>query len=524
MIRRIVDFFKRNRIGILAGAASGCLVGSSWIPFPPWALVFAYSPLFLFIEKNRSSLKQIFLAAWVCQLFLSLIGFHWIAYVSHEFGFIPWFFSILILILFSSAMHLYIPLALTISAKVSEKFRITHGASLFLSAGFLSLFEQFWPSIFAWNMAYPLLWAQSSFTQLADTIGFYGLSWLLYLSSALIAYFFISKNKFKKINLALSVSMALTLAYWWGLQKKEFWKATDAQLNVLVAQANIGNTEKIYAERGQGFQQFIVNEFFNLTRESLAKFPKTDLILWPESAFPDHLNSFAKDKNYPQQFFKFIAETNKIIMTGAYSKDPPGKAYRDDYNGVFLLNSDGTQVGEPYHKTQLLIFGEYIPFGHEIPWLAKVNPGGIGWGRGQGPQVWQLNGHKWGPQVCYESLDPMFSAELAKKGAEILFNVTNDSWFGPRFEPYQHLYMTLARGLETRRPMVRSTNTGISSAILADGSILEQSPLYQKWAGMFEVKYMTNPPLTFYSQYGQFLPLFILFLITLVAVGGRKRE
>ena len=33
--------------------------------------------------------------------------------------------------------------------------------------------------------------------------------------------------------------------------------------------------------------------------------------------------------------------------------------------------------------------------------------------------------------------------------------------------------MTLARAVETRRPLVRSTNTGISTAILADGQILQ---------------------------------------------------
>jgi len=135
-----------------------------------------------------------------------------------------------------------------------------------------------------------------------------------------------------------------------------------------------------------------------------------------------------------------------------------------------------------------------------------------------------LNGATLGPQVCYESLDPLFSSSLALKGADILVNVTNDSWFGPRFEPLQHLYMTLARGLETRRPMLRSTNTGISSAILADGTVLQLSPLYTRWAGLYDVKFQKNAPVTFYSRFGAWLPLALFVFLGLVVAMGRKRD
>ena len=71
----------------------------------------------------------------------------------------------------------------------------------------------------------------------------------------------------------------------------------------------------------------------------------------------------------------------------------------------------------------------------------------------------------------------------------MIVNLTNDSWYGTWAEPYQHLYMTLARAVEFRRPVVRATNTGISTVILANGDVLEKSPLQKEWTHIFNVPY-----------------------------------
>ncbi len=539
MIHRLSQIFKRIRAEIypeyktamMAGTLSGILIGTSWIPFPPWALIIGLSPILIFALQNLSSLRKIFWAGWFCQLFLTLIGFHWIAYVSHEFGFMPWPVAFLVLLLFASLMHIYLPLGLVVGAKISRKLELSPAITLVVMSGSLALFEQYWPSIFQWNFAYPLIWSGSAFSQLADVFGFAGLSWFVILLNGLFAYIYINRSLRQWLPAVVVAIFILGLGYFWGLHKKEKWTPTNAQINILLAQANIGNAEKLYAEQGKGYQLFIANEFLSLSRDALQKFPQTDLLIWPESAFPDFLNEFARNKPYPQMLFKFISETQKPLLTGAYSKDPPDRPIRDDYNGVFLFDQNQRLIEPPYHKTDLLIFGEYIPFGRERPWLAKLNPGGIGWGRGQGPQVWNLEVPstqsfvKIGPQICYESLNAGFSRKLSRLGADILVNVTNDSWFGPNFEPLQHLYMTFARGLEVRRPMVRSTNTGISSVMLANGQVLEHSPLFKKWAGMYEVKYLKDAPLTFYARYGNFLPILIIFtMVVCIGIGVYLRK
>ncbi|MEQ1530576.1 MAG: nitrilase-related carbon-nitrogen hydrolase, partial [Methylococcales bacterium] len=145
--------------------------------------------------------------------------------------------------------------------------------------------------------------------------------------------------------------------------------------------------------------------------------------------------------------------------------------------------------------------------------------------RGAGPtELLQWNGYKMGAQICYESLFPQFSKSLAELGAQFIVNVTNDSWYGAWQEPYQHMYMTLARGVEFRRPVLRVTNTGISTVSLASGEILEQSPIHQPWVGVYEVPYLKNPPSTFYQRWFWLMPGLMWGSLLLTLVLGSKHQ
>ena len=524
MISRIRAFIKLYPLVFL----SGFFVGTTYIPFPPWALFFCYIPLWFFAFKKTTNLKQVFWGGWWTQFVLTLIGFHWIAFTAHEFGFFPWPVAILTLLVFAALMHIYIPFALLSGVWISRRLKLKDGAALLVMASLFALFEMHWPSIFQWNLGYPLLWIRSPLAQWADTIGFTGLSWVVYLINAGLLWIFLTKDKAVRLISVVMLVSLLGLFHFGGLKKAATWKITDTELKTLIVQANIGNQEKYYAEKGAGFQQFIADEFMNLTREGLTRFPETELVLWPESAFPDVLDDHAASRRYPTLIRQFSRSIGKPLMTGAYSKDPPGQMPRRDYNGLFLFNGNGDLAAAPYRKTQLLVFGETIPFVETFPILAKYNPGGAGFGRGPGPTVMPFGdpetGPKLGVQICYESLDPQFSSGLSKKGADVLINVTNDSWFGPRFEPQQHLYMTLARGLETRRPMIRSTNTGISAVLLADGTVLEESPIGEKWAGLYNVQFRKNAPVTFYSEFGAWLSGVIFVVLLIAILLGRRRE
>jgi apolipoprotein N-acyltransferase len=129
-----------------------------------------------------------------------------------------------------------------------------------------------------------------------------------------------------------------------------------------------------------------------------------------------------------------------------------------------------------------------------------------------------------GVNICYEAIHPNFMTGYKNQGANVLINLTNDSWFGQTFEPYQHMYMTLARAIELRLPLIRSTNTGITTAIGADGQIQEFSPIGKDWTGVFSIQVHSKPPTSLYQKFARFVPLLLVALCALSILQIRRHD
>jgi apolipoprotein N-acyltransferase len=523
-MEKIFQYIKSNQLALL----SGVLIGTSFIPFPPWALLFCYVPLWIFSFSSQRSLKEVFLAGWITQFILTIIGFHWISETAHEFGQIPWPIAILALLLFASFMHLYIPASLMLARWLKDRFKLSLAASLVTAALCLSIFERTWPAIFQWHLGYAWFAAKIPIYQLADIIGFEGLSTITLLFNAWIAWIWLNQSEVKKarIHCGALIIVFASLCFGGHLNKISLPKP-DREITASIIQANIGNLEKIYAEKGQGYQESIINKFISLSKAELIKNPETELLVWPETAFPDYLGNDFLGRKHTNILTQGLAEIQKNLITGAYFKQPE-QENKDSllYNAIFLLKASGETWSEPYRKTHLLAFGEYLPFSERFPFLLKLFPFVSNFGRGNGPTTLNLSMKSepllFGPQICYESLYPKFSRGLAEKKAQILVNITNDSWFGKNFEPFQHMYMTLARAIEVRRPMIRSTNTGVSTVVLADGKILERSPLAKEWAGTYKIPYSTNTELSFFVRWGHYDWILWLTIIAFIILKGFK--
>ncbi len=496
-------------------------MGSSYIPLPPWALLFCYAPLWISVLHEKSW-KKVFLKAWLAQVTLTLIGFHWIAFVAHEFGFFPWPVAVLILLLFAAFIHLYIPTAVLAAWTLQRRWRLKPWAFFLSMAVLFSLGESLWPSLFPWNLGYSYLPWNLPIVQLADVFGFLGLSFLTYLANAFLANVGLKYSTkpgletrsgilLKPAAYVIFFFLALNFLGW--LRKAQVADLGGRNLKILQVQGNIGNLERLEAEKSDRFDKEISEKYFQLTRLGLAQNAQADMVIWPEAAFPDFLGSEQALRTLPTNFRNFVRDIKKPILTGAFDIDPSGTTRRQEYNALYFFNDKGETEGPSYKKTYLLAFGEYTPFADRFPGLAKLSPAGTGFGRGPGPTLINSTTVRIGPQICYEGLYPEFSAKLSLLGAQMIVNLTNDSWFGHSFEPWQNLYMTLARALETRLPVVRSTNTGVTSAIQADGTMLTQSNLGQEWFGLFEVRISENPKPTLYTRFGKFLPVFLVFLL-----------
>jgi apolipoprotein N-acyltransferase len=285
-------------------------------------------------------------------------------------------------------------------------------------------------------------------------------------------------------------------------------------------QGDIGNLEKVSAETREDAREEILRRYFRLTRIGLAREGgrAPDFAVWPETAFSGTILTGRRHAGYAAVLSEFVQRNGTPLITGALRRDAGtgGKS-----NSMVFIGRDGWMTDPPYDKTRLLVFGEYVPFSRSLPGVRRWFPWAGNFAPGPGPGIRRIAGIRVGPQICYEGLFPELSRELAAQGAQVFVNVTNDSWFGTTAEPYQHLVMTLARGIEFRRPVVRATNTGISAAMTADGTEMDRSPLQEEWTHLYEIPYRKEPLPTFYQEHGsRLVPAFLWIAAAFLVVTG----
>jgi apolipoprotein N-acyltransferase len=508
-------FLKKYSLPILAGFC----IGTTYIPFFPWALAFCLVPLWLFWTQNKNSPKTLFIGSWLTQFILNLIGFHWVAHTAIEFGEFPPALGYIILLLFASIAHLYFPIAAIIWSWCQK--RVPQWAQLLMIPLIFAVCESFYPTIFFWHLGYPWLWIQLPGVHIAEWIGFYGINLITLFINLAVLIFVLSRKK-RILIAALTVFLVVNGL---GLYLKSRFKEGDKAIDVLVVQGNIGNSIKLQQDKGPKFHQIITSKFLDMSREAILNDRvlnpdrKIDLMIWPETAYPSLLATPPQPPYNAQRMLRSAVKSLGVpLLTGAYQEELQGR--HDVFNSLVLLDSQGEAV-KSYHKTLLLAFGEYFPGADIVPQLLEWFPMVSNFGRGSGPTVLPMDPEpRIGAQICYESLFDDFSRSVFDQGAQVIVNVTNDSWFGTDFEPYQHLYMTLARALEFRIPLIRSTNTGISTAISASGEIATMSPLHEEWTGIFHVRYSDKQRPTLYSHFAGYWRWTLLGLCVLILIGG----
>lgn len=498
----------RNRLSAVTSSQwwlpvlSGVFIGTSYIPFPPWAVLFCFAPLWLFWLRQRR-LSAVLAGGVLTSFIYTLIGFNWVTHTLHEFAGVNWFVAGIGMLLFALFGHLFVPVA-GLAWFACRRLAMGEAWSLALMALCTVQAESLVPMLFKWNFGYSWYGAGVPVYQLAELIGFSGLSALTILTSLAVVLAWRQRRtaagRYGLAAIVLSFA-ALNAA---GLWLKQRLPEPDAAVNVLMVQANIGNIEKQAMESGKGFRNEILKKYLEATDAGLREHPDVDFAMWSETAFPALLGGDYNRSLYAQVLQQYLQNRRLALITGAYAVDGATDLIT---NSLFALDGTGMVLEPHYSKTHLLALGEYIPGEDSFPWLRQMLPMVAHFGRGPGPTVLlEMNGLRMGPQICYESLFPAFSQGLADLGAMFFVNATNDSWYGGWQEPYQHLYMTLARGVEFRRPVLRVTNTGISTVALANGDVLALSPLDRTWADAYRVAYRTRPEPTFYQRHFNLLP------------------
>lgn len=525
----IIKFYK-------APVLSGFLIGLNYIPFLPFefpflplTIFFAYVPLWLFMLKQKE-MKHILIGTWICQFITTLIGFNWVAYTIHSFGNMSWTVSILGLLLFCSLSNIFMVIAgffwFTLKKNIAFPKKII--LTLILLPTLFSIFHLLTPQLFPWHLGYSWMIGLPAL-QTAEIWGFRFLSTLLYFFNLL--FLIVYRHKWDQTGrfavagiLTLFISLNL-----FGFYLKNRIPKPKEKLNVLIVQNNIGNRKNLKLSRNfHNFSDQIYSQIKHVTYSGLigsrTKYNPSsfniDFIVWPEGAYPYRI---FKNRTQIKPLSSFVSQIETPLITGASGMNSEGYS-----NSIFVFDKKGNIKKPVYDKVKLVAFGEYLPFGESIPFIKKLFPYfSSRFKKGTEPQVVQLQEKNIGLQICYEGLFDFFTRRLALKKADILLNVTNDSWYGSWQEPKQHLFMSLARAIELRRPFIRATNTGHSTVIQSNGTIMNVSPLNKMWTHLYSVPYNKNTSVTLFMSWGFYINeifLIILFLISFVYSQTRKLD
>ncbi len=340
--------------------------------------------------------------------------------------------------------------------------------------------------------------------QVAEITGVAGLSFVVAFANvigvATVQRFTIeSKVRVRRPHYDFTLTLAAIVGLCgYGIRQLQLKPGTEP-LRVAAVQANVPRDEKF----SRAFQEKTFAQFDRLTRLALATQPPPQLIVWPESATP--APALLDPENY--RFVMGLSGSIKAdLLLGTIDQDESG-----DYNAALLVSNGGANV-QVYRKLHLVPFGEYVPGRHTVPFIAKIVGDQVpaDFTRGKEAVVFRLtiDEVKVAPLICFEDTLGELTRQFVLRGANLLANVTNDGWFLHSAAGRQHLENAVFRCVETRRPMVRAANTGVTCFVNRFGrvtKVLLDAKGSQFTEGVLTgtIDVPTNGEQTFYTRHGE---------------------
>ncbi len=364
-----------------------------------------------------------------------------------------------------------------------------------------------WASLAHTQSAWPL------FIQIADITGTYGVSFLMAAVAVIAAascrkIFHGEKAGREFYGPLLVLALVLGMVACYGVWRIRGLERASAGRTVRVAlvQPNISLAD--YWD--PLLRSCVIDKYLALSRAAMGQAP--ELVVWPETAFPQFI------WEHPDLFeeLRVFARDNRVrLLFGTVTRSGP--AY---FNSAVLIDEKGGPAGR-YNKQHLVLFGEYIPLRRTLPFLEKIVPIDD-FTAGKGNTLFPLGrGLFFAALVCFEDTLPELARQAAADGAGFLVNITNDAWFGPSRQPLMHLDNAVFRAVESRLPLLRATNTGVSGAVMptgrVSGRVADDSGRSVMAQGVSVVEFSVpaaSP--TFYTKYGDVFAMLGFIAILMV--------
>ncbi len=523
--------------------ASGLCVVLGFTPFHVAPLLLGHTFCLILVGLLARNAKTAFWAGFVVSFLMNALGFFWMVYTIKVFGDLPYPVAGLIFLIFCGFGALNLPLFTCFTHYFSQRYRWDKLSpawrgfwiTVALPSAYVVI-EWLIPKLFPVYLGHGWYWL-TLLTQISELTGAIFLSFLaMSLGGSLLLLYLLRKRQ-------LAVSWSF-VALPWGLLLGTLIFGTvriaerppeSRLLRVALIQANIGSLEKVEARKGYYPKvRYVIDQYKELTVEAVKSGRKPDLVLWPETAMPMQMD---RPSPFVNEIYTFAKELKVALLTGGYASQDTEAA--GEYNAAFLIvpSEDGPGPAanalaasqntrtEIYRKNILLAFGEYFPFGDIFPSLYQLFPQVANFGRGTQQNFFTLNnGVRLGLTICYEAIVPEFFRKTVQPGIHAVVNLTNDSWFGPTTEPRHHGALATFRSVESRLPLFRVTNTGISFFVDRYGRMSEATGVYEKAFLVKDVDVPIQlPPLTLYLRWGEWF-VGLCAAITLLSVLCLRRK
>ncbi len=480
----------RYLLSVIAGVS---LVGA-FAPLEWWMLSFI-SPALLIILWLSSMPRQAFGLGYFFGLGFFGAGISWVYNSIHEFGQAPPVFAAALTLLFVLVLSLFPAAVGWIQAQCRQR-----------SLRLLVVIPAAWV-LLEWLRGWIFTgfpWLQLGYSQLdtplaaiGPVFGVLGVSGgiLLLIGLAVMAVLSAGKSRW----LAL-VSIFLTFGVTVVLNQIEWTHAKDKPISVALVQGNIAQENKWQDE----WLQPTIQRYTDLTLKNLDR----DLVIWPEVALPGFYHQFKPGILDPLQ--RKLQGSKTDLLLGILFQEGS-----QNHNSLVKLGED-TEV---YHKRHLVAFGEYIPLRHWLSWLSQwVILPASNMDPGLEPTLLHVAGEVIAGSICYEDA---YGNEMAQMlpSASLLVNVSNDAWFGDSLAPHQHLEIARMRALELGRPLLRTTNTGVSAVVNYKGELVAVSPQFE--VDVLKVEVLPRVGATAFVKWGN-IPVIVLCIALILLVFGRR--
>ena len=488
----------------LVAAFVGALTTFAFTPFQYWPIAIL-SPAILFLLLQNQSTRRALLIGFCWGVGQFATGISWVHVSISNFGGMPMAAGLLLMVLLISYLALYPALF----AGLLNRFFPTGKTRFFIAIPALWILSEL---ARGWVFTgFPWLWLgysqiDSPLAGLAPVGGVEVISFAIIVTASSLA-FVITTRAWKWCLLPAAI---FTVAS--GLNQVE-WVTPDPESRTSFAliQGNIAQERKwLLSERWP-----TIMKYMDLSRKNW----DADIIIWPEAAIPAIEREVASFLSNVDSAAKM---NESALLTGIINRKD-GRYF----NSVLTLGdtSDGDydyRTQHRYSKHHLLPFGEFVPFEDILRPLAPLfNLPMSSFSRGGFIQHNIIaKGRHLAPALCYEIIFGDQVRQNISEATDFILTLSNDAWFGDSIGPLQHMEIARMRALETGKPVIRSTNNGVTAVTDYKGKIIAQLPQFETHVLRAEVASTTG--FTPYRTLGSW-PLIGFILVSLGFAGWKRR-